>query len=59
MKTFKVAYVEKLVHTFYIDAENEKAAVNEFYRKSEDGELDFGCGEIDNTWIKYVEEVGK
>lgn len=57
MKTYEVTYVERLVHTFYIEAESEKDAIEEFNRKGHNGELDFGRGKVDDTWIKSVEEV--
>lgn len=57
MKTYKVTYVESLVHTFYVDAESEKDAVDEFYRKSANGELDFSAGGVYDTNVNSVEEV--
>ena len=59
MKTFEVTYVEQLFHIFYVDAENEKDAIDEFHRQGLDGELDFSDGTIDDTWIESVQEVGK
>ena len=29
MKTYKVTYIEKLIHTFYVEAENEEEAEEE------------------------------
>lgn len=57
MKTYKVTYVESLVHTFYVDAEDKKDAVDEFYRRSENGQLDFSDGEVYDTYLKSVAEV--
>lgn len=57
MKTYKVFYTEFLVHAFYVDAENEEKAREEFNRKSANGELDFSYGEVYDSGIESVEEV--
>lgn len=57
MKTYKVIYTESLVHAFYVDAENEDAAREEFNRKSANGELDFSDGEVYDTSVESIEEV--
>ena len=49
MKTYKVTYKETLVHTFYVEANNEEEAEEEFRRQSMACELDFSDGEIDET----------
>lgn len=48
-KTYKIIYTEIIVHHFYVDAENEDAALEEYNRMSIDGELDFSDGEIVDT----------
>ena len=57
MKTYKVIYTESLVHAFYMDAENEEEAREEFDRKSANGELDYSDGEVYNTSVESIEEV--
>jgi hypothetical protein len=57
VKTYKVIYTESLVHAFYVDAENEEAAREEFDRKSVNGELDFSDGEVYDSGVESVEEV--
>jgi hypothetical protein len=57
MKTYKVIYTESLVHVFYVDAENEEAAREEFDRKSANGELDYSGGEVYNTSVESIEEA--
>lgn len=45
-KTYKVTYVEKLVHTFYIDADSLEEAEEEFEKLGYEGKLDFSDGEV-------------
>ena len=54
MKTYKVTYKETLIHTFYVDANNEEEAEEIFKAQSMAGELDFSDGEIDET--EYIIE---
>lgn len=56
MKTFKVIYKERLAHEFYIDAESRTEAEREFYRKANNGEIDFSNGEVCDTHMNIVEE---
>ena len=48
-KTYKVIYTEIVVHLFYVEAEDEVEAIEEFDRMSRNGELDFSGGEIVDT----------
>lgn len=54
MKTYKVTYVEKLIHTFYVEANNEKEAEEIFREKSMACEFDFSDGVVDDT--EYIIE---
>jgi hypothetical protein len=54
MKTYKVTYKETLIHTFYVDADNEKEAEKIFREKSKACEFDFSNGVVDDT--EYVIE---
>jgi hypothetical protein len=55
MKTYKVTYIEKLIHTFYVDANNEEEAQRVFEEQAISCELDFSDGEIDETEYKIEE----
>lgn len=55
-KTYKVTYVETLVHTFYVDADSLDEAKKEFEKLSRDGEFDFSYGEICDTTTTIQEE---
>ena len=50
-KTYKIIVTETLVHHFYVEAENEDAALEEYNRMGEDGELDFSDGEVTDSTI--------
>lgn len=54
MKTYKVTYIEKLIHTFYVEAENEEEAERAFEEGCENSQFDFSDGEIDTTdyWVE-------
>lgn len=56
MKTYKVTYKETLVHTFYVEANNEDEAKEVFDNKAANGEIDFSYGEVDDTEVKIEEE---
>ena len=49
MKTYKVTYVEKLIHTFYVEANDKEEAERVFEEGCENGQFDFSDGEIDTT----------
>ena len=54
MKTYKVTYIEKLIHTFYVEANNEKEAERAFEEGCMNSQFDFSDGEIDSTdyWVE-------
>ena len=54
MKTYKVTYIEKLIHTFYVEANNEEEAERAFEEGCMNSQFDFSDGEIDSTdyWVK-------
>lgn len=58
MKTYRVTYTETLVHTFYVDANNEEEADEVFREKSMECEFDFSDGEVAETGyiIECVDE---
>lgn len=58
MKTYKVTYTEKLIHTFYVDAENEESAKEAFEEDLMQGKVDFSDGEVSDTEYK-LEELGE
>jgi hypothetical protein len=53
MKTYKVTYIEKLIHTFYVEAENAEEAERTFEEGCMNSQFDFSDGEIDTTdyWV--------
>jgi DNA-dependent RNA polymerase auxiliary subunit epsilon len=57
MKTYKVIYTESLFHVFYVEAESEEKAREEFDRKAYNGELDYSDGEVYDSGVESVEEV--
>jgi hypothetical protein len=57
MKTYKVTYIEKLIHTFYVEAENEEEADAIFEGQCMACELDFSDGVIDEAEYKIEEEI--
>ena len=54
MKTYKVTYVEKLIHTFYVEANNEEEAEEAFEQGMMDGAFDLSDGEVTEAdhWVK-------
>lgn len=56
MKTYRILFKEELIHSFYIDAENEEAAREEFECMGMDGELDFSGGEVVDSGIIEIKE---
>ena len=59
MKTYKVTYVEKLIHTFYVDANNEEEAKEVFEQGLTDDAFDLSGGEVDETDYKVAESDDK
>lgn len=58
MKTYRVSYVETLVHTFYVEASNEQEAQEAFEEGCMNGQFDFSDGEIEDTNY-FIKECGK
>lgn len=56
MKTYKVTYMEKLIHEFYVDAENLAEASNIFDQRLNHGEIDFSDGCLVDSSISIVED---
>ena len=56
MKTFEVTYVEKIYHTFYVEAESIDKVDEEFNRMVENGKIDFSGGEVNYSDIESIEE---
>lgn len=56
MRAYKVTYRETLVHTFYVEANNEEEAKNVFEENVAYGEFDFSDGTIEDTEFKIEEE---
>jgi hypothetical protein len=59
MKTYKVTYIEKLIHTFYVEAENEEEAQAVFEEGLMDGQFDFSDGWVDETDFSFTEDDDK
>lgn len=59
MKTYKVTYVEKLIHTFYVEANNEEEAEEAFEQGMMDGAFDLSDGEVDTAdyWVKEDDDT--
>ena len=49
IKEYAIVYKESLLHTFYVEADSEEEAEEEFDRLVENGEIDFSDGEIYDT----------
>ena len=49
MKTYKVTYVEKLIHTFYVEANDKEEAEEVFEQGIMDGAFDLSDGEVDTA----------
>lgn len=59
MKTYKVTYVETLIHVFYVEANNEDEAQEVFEQGLMDGQFDFSDGEVDEADYTITEDDGK
>lgn len=46
MKEYKITHREELIDYFYVEANSEDEALDEFYRKIDNGEIDFGDMEM-------------
>ena len=58
MKTYMVHYKETLIHTFYVDANNEEEAKEAFEEDLMQGRVDFSDGEVSETECEF-EELGE
>ena len=56
MKTYKITYIEKLVHEFYVEAENEEDASDIFDNQLNNGEVDFSDGCLVHSKIIIEED---
>lgn len=56
MKTYKITYTEKLVHTFYVEADDIDDAEDTFNNYVDHGEVDFSDGELVDSEIKIEED---
>ena len=56
MKTYKVTYKETLIHTFYVEAENEEEAEMAFNEGCMNSMFDFSDGEVDETDYSITED---
>ena len=56
MKTYKVTYKETLIHEFYVDANNEEEAKENFEQGLMSGEFDFSGGFVDDTDYSIEED---
>lgn len=56
MKKYKITYTEKLIHEFYVYAENEHEAADKFNTMLQYGEVDFSDGYLVNSNVKLEEE---
>ena len=56
MKTYKVTYMEKLVHEFYVEANDLDEASAKFDDQLNHGEIDFSDGVLTDSNIKIEED---
>ena len=56
MKTYKVTYTEKLIHTFYVEADSREEASDTFDTYLNHGEVDFSDGCLVDSKITIEEE---
>ena len=58
MKTYKVTYKETILHTFYVEANNEEEAEKVFEEGCENSQFDFSGGEVDDTdyWVEESDD---
>ena len=57
MKSYKIRYIETLVHTFYVDADTPEEAIIKFQEEANNGDYNFGRGQIVDTEIEAEEET--
>lgn len=56
MNTYKIIFKESLIHEFYIDAESKTEAEHEFYRRANNGMIDFTDGKMCDSHMNIIEE---
>lgn len=56
MKEYRIIFVETVEHEFYIEANSEDEAAEEFYRMADRGELDFSDGYVRYSEVESIEE---
>ena len=56
MKTYKVTYKETLIHTFYVEANNEDEAAIVFEEGCMNSQFDFSDGCVDDTDYTITED---
>ena len=56
METYKVVYEERIIHCFYIEADSEDGAMEEFERLSFNAELDLSDGELVEGNVVSIEK---
>lgn len=55
---YKIIHTEQLVGWYYVEANSEKEAIDEFRRQAEDGEIDFSDLEMtDSSDVAVFEGV--
>jgi len=54
MKTYELVYIEKLYHTFYVEANSPEEAEKYFHENA--NEFDFSYGEVVDTGVESVTE---
>lgn len=55
--TYMITYTEKLIHSFYVEADTPEEAEAEYNRMAASGELDFSDGDIVDTTVD-IEKIG-
>lgn len=55
MKTYEVTYTETLVHTFYVEAKDEKEAEKVFYEGLMDDAFDLSDGDVTESGYTIAE----
>lgn len=57
--TYEISFLEKLHHTFFVEAESESEALEKFDEMGRDGELDFSYGELVDTIVSICDNEGR
>lgn len=56
--TYEISFLEKLHHTFFVEAESESEALEKFDEMGRAGELDFSDGEVVDTIVSICGKKG-